>query len=539
MKNNKKAFGLFAFILFFFCPDVVNSQTAETPFHKETIAYDFGTLNGKPVNNGILAWADFFNDYKTPAGTRSFPPDSYLKFNTSVMASKDAPWVRLRFSNVNLGQNSYLVIISDFDQDKQYFNGNTISEWQNQTAFFKGNALTVEVYVAPGETNISLQIDDMTVGEFYGNQPLPDLCGSDNRVSSSYPYMDGRILPIGCTGWIGAGGFYFTAGHCVNVSSNNLQVIQFNVPASLCDGTLVPSAIADQYPIIYSSRVYQEADIGNDWGLFNCGANSSTGLTPVEAQRAYYHLSKNLNPAIIQIRGFGTDHTPSGCTGYYNSDSQTLQYDSGSSLGEHFNGSNDVYWEYLVDTEGGNSGSAIKANVSGISNTAIGIHTHGGCNPPSTGNKGTSFEADDTEAAMNSYWQSQSEYVDGGHHLGSSVGSSVKPNVSVQNAINQANAGHGPGTSNLELILVAGSNNGSGGIYDEAITYSGASNGVVIRRTVGAVKIGPSASDQVENNEPTIPNSDPATKIIQQNIDGNYIFPGETKSFDKLKLEGK
>jgi V8-like Glu-specific endopeptidase len=502
----------------------VKSQTAELPLHRKQLSVDFGSHDGKKLTEQMTEYSQFFYYNPTPAHTAPFPQKDYIVIKKSVSAGESAPWIRLRFDGINLKRNSYIKITSQQDGDSQYFNSSSISEWKGQTAFFTGGDVDVYLYVAPGDTSVTLKITEMVIGEFYGDQPPVDLCGADNRVSSSYPYVDGRILPIGCTGYITAAGFYLTAGHCVNVSSYDLQVIQFNVPPSLCDGTLVPSAIEDQYPIIYSSRVWEESDAGDDWGIFNCGTNSNTNLTPAEAQRAYYHLSKNLNPANIQIRGFGTDHTPSGCTGYYNSDSQTLQYDVGDNLGEYFNGSNDVYWEYLVDTEGGNSGSAIMSSgVSGVYSTAIGIHTHGGCNPPNQGNKGTSFEADDTEAAMNHYWQTQSVYVDEGHHLNSTVGTSVKPCVSLQTGLNKANAGHGPG---LELILVAGSNHNSGGIYNESISYSGAVNGVKIRRTVGAVKIGPGASD----NTPA-PGGNPKKDDISYDINSfpDGLLPGQTK----------
>ncbi|RLD55322.1 MAG: hypothetical protein DRJ05_13150 [Bacteroidetes bacterium] len=517
-----------------------SQSTSPAPFHTEIISIDFGTNNGKVVSNFMDEYSHFNFYFKTPAQTLAFPPSEYLAVKKTIKASDHAPWVRLRFAEVNLGKNSYLVITSIEDGDQQFFNTQTIDEWQGQTAFFRGEELDVELFIAPGDKEIKAKVKELIVGEFLGGQPIPYyLCGSDSRAASSYPYIDGRILPIGCTGWISAGGFYITAGHCLNVSSYDLQVIQFNVPNSLCDGTLVPSAVEDQYPIIYSSRVFQEADPGDDWGIFNCSANSNTGLRPTEAQRAYYHLSKNLNPASIQIRGFGTDHTPSGCTGYYNFRSQTLQYDIGDNLGEYFNGSSDVYWEYLVDTQGGNSGSAIMASgVSGVLRHAIGMHTDGGCNPPNTGNKGTSFEADDTEAAMNSYWQTNAEYVDKYHHTSSTVGSSVLPHYSLQNALDEADAGHGPSVTSLELILIAGSNNGNGaGEYNENIHFSGAVNGVYIRPTVGTIKIGPniakSASNPSDKDEELSDLKKEKLKSTDEShitVPENGLFPGQTES---------
>ena len=531
-------------LLFLGIPQI-KSQPAEVPYHYEQVSINFGLNNGKEITEQMVEYSQFFYYHKTKAHTLAFPASAYIIVSEAVTAQEKVPWIRLRFADVNLGENSYLVITSRQDNDKQYFNGQSIAEWQNQTAFFTGNAVVIDLYVAPGDTNISLKIKELTLGEFMGNQPPTDyLCGYDNRVTSSYENVDGRILPIGCSGWATAGGFYLTAGHCLNVGSYDLQVIQFHVPPSLCDGTLVPCAIEDQYPIIFSSRVYQDADPGDDWGIFNVGANSNTGKTPVETERSYYHLSKSLAPPNILVRGFGTDHTPSGCTGYYNSNSQTLQYDVGSNLGEYFNGSSDVYFEYLVDTQNGNSGSVLQSNgISGVTAHAIGIHTYGGCNPPNTGNKGTSFEADDTEAAMNSYWQSNCEYVDVGHHFSSTVGSSVLPHESIQTALNQADAGHGPGTAYLELILVAGSNNGSGGVYNESVSYHGTYNGVVIRRSVGAVKIGPSATGKSsftgEDGNQNL--KKPTNRIFKKTpvieFDENSILPGQTKPLKEIKPE--
>ncbi len=536
MKNSSF---LSLFLILFLLSLKVHSQPAEAPFHYIPLTIDFGSHDGSTLTGSMIEYNQFFYEHKSKAGTSYFPASSYILISEDVGTEEPAPWMRLRFTNVNLGNNSYLAITSLKNSDVQYFNQQSLKEWQYQTAFFEGNKVKIDLYVAPGDLQITLGISELTVGEFLGTQPPVDyLCGSDTRASSSYHYVDGRILPIGCTGFITAGGFYITAGHCVNVSSYDLQVIQFHVPASLCDGTPVPCAIADQYPIFYSSRIYEEVDSGNDWGIFNVGANSNTGRTPVETERSYYHLSRSLSPPSILVRGFGTDQTPDGCTGLYNSYSQTLQYDTGTNLGEFFNGSSDVYLEYLADTQSGSSGSVLQSSgISGVSAHAIGVHTHGGC--PDYGNKGTSFEADDTEAAMNSYWQSDCEYVDEGHHFSSTVGSSVLPHESIQTALNQADAGHGPGVTNIELILVAGSNNGSGGVYAESLNYSGASNGVYIRRAGGGIIIGPDAfAKSTANNPEDMQNSEDrqtqVNRLDQPEFTEDMILPGQTLPLKEL-----
>ena len=125
-------------------------------------------------------------------------------------------------------------------------------------------------------------------------------------------------------------------------------------------------------------------------------------------------------------------------------------------------------------------------------------------------NYGTSFESNDLEAAMNTYVQTQVEYVDVGHFQSWTFGTSVRPHFSIQTACNQANAGNGAGR---ELILIAGSNNqgsSDAGVYAETFNYSGLTNGVLLKRTVGAVKIGPNATAFSGNNNEAKANKDKA-----------------------------
>jgi V8-like Glu-specific endopeptidase len=496
----------------------VKAQPAFAPNHTETYVADLG------VHNGMVTTRKQWN----PEGTLSWYPEDYTVIKETVRAGA-APWMQLKFENVNLGNDSYVLITSLFDRDFQYFNAKSIADWHNYSALFKGNAVNVELFVAPNDQNISLRVTELIVGEFIGDditQMNRTQCGPyDDRSSSGYPYVDGRLMTFGCTGWTTSAGFYLTAGHCEVLLSSS-TIFEFHVPASLANGTTQPASVTNQYPVNYTTSVGQNAGTGDDYGIYSCGANSNTGLTPTEAERAYYHLSKDLNPPNMFVRGYGTDNVPPGSTGGYNSDNQTLQFHTGPANGEVGSGS-DIYWEYQTDTEGGNSGSAdLASGISGADFTAVGIHTHGGCattNPPTGYNKGTSFEADDTEVSMNTFWGSQVEYVDVDHHTTSTNGTSVQPHYSVQVAANQANAGHGAGR---ELLLIAGSNNGSGGVYTHTFSYSGAINGVTLRHTVGAVKIGPGAT------APAVPNTgmegetnvDPGSDLVK-NLGVPYNLP--------------
>jgi len=479
------------------------AQEAEMPHHFEDINYDFGIHQGTTLGDDIKP--QFDEDFPFPV----FEDGTYEVITNSFASVAKGAWVQLQFGEVNLGDNSYITITSAHDKDFQFLNKESIIDWQNHSAFFKGDRVKVELHVAPNDAGVQLNVAKMIVGDFVGGVAI-DLtrsqCGpSDDRLTLSRK-ADGRMMPLGCTGWIAATGFYLTAGHCLDGGAASIVTFEFDVPPSLCDGTTQPAAVNDQYPIIFGSVTWKNsAGLGNDWGMFNCSANSNTGLLPREGRRAYYHLSKDhtvVSASDIRIIGYGSDDVPVGCgPGNRNSDSQTLQWHglSSSNLGESGTG-NTIWWEYTVDTEGGNSGSAISLWNGEMH--AIGIHTNAGCNPPASGNNGTSFESNDLEAAMNTYVQTEVEYVDIGHFQAWSTGTSVRPHTSVQTACDQANAGNGAGR---ELILIAGTNDDQTtstdqGIYAETFNYSGLTNGVLLKRTVGAVKIGPNATAFNGNN---------------------------------------
>jgi len=93
--------------------------------------------------------------------------------------------------------------------------------------------------------------------------------------------------------------------------------------------------------------------------------------------------------------------------------------------------------------------------------------------------------------------------------------------------------------------MVAGSNNGSGGVYNESVSYSGAYNGVVVRRTGGAIKIGPGATDEINNNK-IVDNQNlnkTGSRIWKSNSKTEQkkypILPGQTKPIESNGFENK
>ena len=347
------------------------------------------------------------------------------------------PWLQLHFSDYNLGERSYIVITSRLDGASQRLDTQALEVWGDSSAYFNGDAVEIELHVAPGEPGVFFKIKEVTVGEWSERAAIESICGSTDDRTSTPDNREGRIVPIGCTAWIISNGAYLTAGHC---TGSDMTTLEFNVPASLPDGTIQHPPPEDQYPIISGSVVSHNGGLGNDWAVFDCGPNTTTGLTPVESQGNFFRVSRDVSTAggTVRITGYGLDNIPPGTTGGYNSDSQTLQTHSGPYYGEVYQGPSDSYHRYEVDTMGGNSGSPIIRDTI----TAIGIHTDAGCSSSGGYNKGTSFENDSLENAINTFPGNNVRYVDN-IHPGSTPrnGTVMRPYETVTEAVNAVPSG--------------------------------------------------------------------------------------------------
>lgn len=299
-------------------------------------------------------------------------PDSNQSKNSSqivteTISEKGATWLRLFLKDVNLGNKSTLTITSALDGATQTLTSKTIKEWKNSTAYFNGDKITLKLTVASGETAIGFTIHEVGVGE---NDPgSKSQCGStDDRVDSTDNAI-GRIVPIGCTGWIITNGRLVTAGHCVG---SRAQLIEFNVPKSNPDRTIVHPGPEDQYPIGNFVTPYtNNPSQANDWAVFTASANSQTGQTPIQAQGKSFNVVQSAPGNNITITGFGTD------TGV---DNQTQQTHTGP-----LSSVTNTFVRYRTDTTGGNSGSPI---IDAATGNAVGVHAYGGCSGSGGSNSG-------------------------------------------------------------------------------------------------------------------------------------------------------
>jgi V8-like Glu-specific endopeptidase len=333
------------------------AQTAEIPYHMEPYSLYSGVHSGEKNANeqAVLAFS-------------------------GIVEVRNASWLRLYFSDANLGLGSYIVMTSLKDNAMQRLNARTLEQWQYSGAYFNGDAVKIELYVARVDKGVFIQIDEVMAGEWGSGPAIESQCGpTDDRVPSNDPRA-GRLLNIGCTGWIITNGLFVTAGHCLG----GANVMEFNVPLSLPNGTIQHPGPEDQYAVDPATVTGTNGGIGNDWGTFEVFVNAVTGLHPIAAQGDAYTVVQNLLPNSIRISGYGVDNGTAN---------QIQQTHVGPNAG-----SSGTTMRYVTDTEGGNSGSPV---IDEATNTAVGVHTHGGCTTAGTGNNnGTSCFHPDFWAAL-------------------------------------------------------------------------------------------------------------------------------------------
>lgn len=421
-------------------PGMLWAQPAPIPHHREPYLIDSG-LHVGTVDEAAAVFGEFVH-------------------------VSGVPWLRIHFGDYNLGHSSYLTLTSLQDGGQQRLNAISLPQWQNASAFFNGDTVHVVLHVAPDDEGVFFRIEEVTVGE-WGAPGTQSQCGdNDDRIASNDAAV-GRIMPAGCTGWIVSNGAHLTAGHCVGTSMSTLQ---FNIPTSTCDGTTVNPPPEDQYAI--DSLVnFADGGLGNDWAVFACFPDSNTGLLPVEAQQEFFRMTRDaIVGGNVRVTGHGLDDDPTGCTGFWNATSQTQQTHSGDWINEYVQGNSVVVIDYIVDTEGGNSGSPVQLGA--FPRVTIGIHTNGGCAPPDFGNSGTGFEHDNLELFIQNFPGLFVTYVDSWRYSALADGTVFRP-------FDRVATGIGAVTPGGAVCIVAGT-------YNEPMTINKA---MTLHAPVGAVTI--------------------------------------------------
>ncbi len=363
-----------------------------------------------------------------------------------------APWMQIHIGDYHLGEGSSVTFSALADNQSLRLNARTIPQYNNATALFNGDAVEVELHVAPGDKGAFIEINGLTVGEWHGDDSaesrqkiyVTSLCGAtDDRVASTNSRC-GRILVGGCSSFLVANGAVLTAGHCVDWDPDGggaqlpdgvldlSGVVEFQVPDSQANGTPVMAAVNDQYPINLGSVVWhyegENQGLGKDWAMFRCNPNANTGLTAHRGQNAFFRMTREAPSTVsgqVRITGFGADSTPQTAN-------KTQQTHAGEYIGESTSGSS-IWHQHRADTMGASSGSPMIWE--GDSNYTIGVHTNAGCTETGGANSGTSFEHNALENAINGIWGANTVFLDTISKAPAPSGTALEPYLSLNAAV--------------------------------------------------------------------------------------------------------
>jgi len=308
---------------------------------------------------------------------------------------EQASWMRVTFADWSLpgrigsGREARL-FISTPQGDVQVLNAEHLRQWNGSSCYFNGGRVRVDLVMYSGSEPARVRIPSVMLGDTAQFEP-PDrtVCGlTDDRVLSSDPRV-GRIMPTACTGWLfnDTNKMALSAGHC-NISASS--VLQFNVPLSTVAGTPVFPAPEHQYAVDPLSLQWAQTGLGDDWAYFGVYPNPNTGLTPGQAQAQYFNLANAAAPtagAQARVTGFGSVVAPIP---------PTWNYVQKTGAGPYTALNGNAIW-YAMDTTGGNSGSPVILESSGL---AFGVHTAGGCNASGGANGGTAIQTPKLQTAL-------------------------------------------------------------------------------------------------------------------------------------------
>jgi len=369
---------------------------------------------------------------------------THIAWTTDVQVEA-AALVRVFFADVNLGQNSY-VLLRATNGDLR-LNAASMKEYFDSSCILSGEHIAIELHVAPKDRGVSIRIDRVMTAT--PGPEIATLCSSDDRVASTDNRVARLVRTSGmsqipyCSAWRISNGAFLTAGHCADFDPDGSGpqlpdgtmdmngLVEFNVPASSETGGLNAALVNDQYPIDLTSVQWrfdgEGQGLGKDWCVFRVNKNANTGLLPHEVYGPPFRVTREL-PEVdetMRVTGFGTD------TGTAN---QTNQTSTGTFEGEVVSGQ-DIELDHRVDTTGASSGSPF---IWESMNLAFGIHTTGGCdNNANSSNTGTSFEVDALEMAINNSPGSNTRYADALHPLRvAEEGTLFRPYASLVSAIN-------------------------------------------------------------------------------------------------------
>ncbi|ORZ33585.1 hypothetical protein BCR44DRAFT_141509 [Catenaria anguillulae PL171] len=312
-----------------------------------------------------------------------------------------------------------ITALADPNKSVQYLNAETLQQWSHRSAYFNGGRLLIEVLADPAiptkpDETISIVIDSVSVNNQVGRAttiylpPPNSLCTPKDERKPSRDARQGRLYPASCTAFTvndGKNGCQVTAGHCfADGTDPTEQVLQADVPLSTTllygdrlfaihrhppadkQWAIDPSSVQFGY-VTPSDEEYEKGDLskGEDWAVLGTFRNPNHGQTFREFNKGQQYslaqLDKNgrLDAKVLKkstkiaLTGYGTSPL-AGEDKVIKSMDLTQQ----TVVATLFDSPDANHLRHRADSHGGQSGSPI---ILVGTDTVIGIHTNGGCDP--------------------------------------------------------------------------------------------------------------------------------------------------------------
>ncbi len=311
--------------------------------------------------------------YPLWTGTLQNVVDEPIAAYSTTIFVPGASALQVHLDEVTLATDEDAVVFrSPITGEVQRMTRGVLKQWKNSSAWFRGAAVEMTVTLAP--TSVAeVSVASVSILPGITVDGTSGVCGAEDRVASSSNAIC-RLRGNGflCSGSLADNGTYcVSAGHCVSDSGGpsfpgTLVLAEFNVPSSTSSGTLVPAAVADQYPVDVGSIDFENGGTGADWSVFRLHPNSS-GETAFARQGAAFGLASALPfpLATVRMRGFGQHDTV-----------PTLNRAPHTAAGTFVGVVFDLI-SHLVDLDHGDSGGPL----TDANGDLIGVNTHAGCNP--------------------------------------------------------------------------------------------------------------------------------------------------------------
>ena len=174
-----------------------------------------------------------------------------------------ADWLRVAFDRDTVRSDAEwkLEIKSLHDGHVQHLNATTLAQWQYTSAYFNGDSVELRFKGdKSAEPSVVGAIADAP-------SSVSTICGpTDDRTASSAARAARYLGSGGCSGWMirDVNHCFLTAGHC-GTNSGGGGTMQFNVPLSHPNGSMINPPPEDQYAVDPESVQFDNSGVGRDW----------------------------------------------------------------------------------------------------------------------------------------------------------------------------------------------------------------------------------------------------------------------------------